>query len=732
MLGLSCWIGAAGRRGLCGRLFGHWPLFLGRTGRSAQADACGSEWGDGRRLLTGLAVGLLLALMLASFPAPLAAGEVPDQDRRNTEIRNTDTHYTLPEYATSADWKQRSAFLRKQILFAAGLLPMPQKTPLHPQVFGRIERDGYSIEKVLLETYPGFYLGGNLYRPLGKTGPFPGIVTPHGHWAYGRLENQQLASVPARAINFARQGYVVFTYDMVGYTDTRQAPHGFGGKREALWSFGVLGLQLWDSIRAVDFLTSLSDVDPQRLAATGASGGGTQTFLLTAVDDRIRFSAPVNMVSGLMQGGSPCENAPLLRIDTNNVEIAALTAPRPMLMVSASGDWTHNVPVEEFPAMKSLYRLLDAESQVENVHFDSPHNYHQGTREAVYRFFGKRILGIDDPKQFAEKTYHVEQLSDLMCLWDRSLPQNAIDLKGLIEQRLAESKQQIAAEKPADGAGLHQAQQFFRETLSLATMARLPAPDELVSDPVEPLPNGESLVIGRRANGDRVPAVVLLPKRQNPAIAPTLLVHPEGTAWALSSAESLDGLVNQILKRGGVVMAIDAFQTGHARAPRDIAGAGRNAELYFTTFNRTDDANRIQDVLTALAYLRKRAETPQVNLLGMGMGGVWSLFARALADNDVRLVADLDQFDPSSDSAFEQRLFIPGLRRAGDFLAAAVLQAGGQTLLHNVSPGFPSDWYKASFEAAGAPDLLDLRLAQLSQEDLLERIAPNPKRRGRR
>lgn len=672
---------------------------------------------------------LLSLLTLAVFPAPLAANEVPAQDRRNTEIRHLDAHYTLPEYGAREEWRHRAEFLRKQILFATGLLPLPKKTPLNPQVFGKIERDGYSIEKVLLETYPGFFLGGNLYRPLGKPGPHPGIVSPHGHWSYGRLENQQLASIPARGINFARQGYVVFTYDMVGYNDTRQAPHGFGGPREALWGFGLLGLQLWNSIRAVDFLTSLSDVDPSRLAATGASGGGTQTFLLTAVDDRIRFSAPVNMVSGIMQGGSACENAPLLRIDTFNVEIAALTAPRPMLMVSTSGDWTRNTPTEEFPAMRSIYRLLDAESQVENAHFDSPHNYHQGTREAVYRFFGKKILGIDDAAQFAEKSYSVEQLPDMLSLSGRSLPANAIELAGLIEQRITESKQQIDAMKPRDGTRLRQAQEFFRETLSLATLAGLPAPDELASDVIEPLPNGESLVIGRREKGDRIPAVMLRPRRENPLVAPTLLVHPEGSAWTLSSSESLDGLVNQLLKRGGVVMAIDVFQTGRALAPRDIAAAGRNAERHFTTYNRTDDANRIQDVLTALAYLRTRAGTQQVNLLGMGMGGVWSLFARALADGDVRLLADLDQFDPTSDAEFEKRLFIPGIRRAGDFQAAGVLQSPGKTLLHNLSPAFPNDWYHASVEAAGSPELLDVRLAQLSEADLLELIAPEPKRR---
>lgn len=215
----------------------------------------------------------LLALCLA---AP-AAESVPEQDSRNTSIPDMDTHFQMPPFASREAWLEKAAFLRNQILSSAGLLPMPVKTPLHAQVFGKLERGAYSVEKVLLETYPGFYLGGNLYRPLGKQGPFPAVVTPHGHWAFGRLENTVLASVPARCINLARQGFVVFSYDMVGYNDTSQFPHGdsgprLGGGREDLWSINVMGLQLWNSIRAVDFISSLTDVDANRIAATGASG----------------------------------------------------------------------------------------------------------------------------------------------------------------------------------------------------------------------------------------------------------------------------------------------------------------------------------------------------------------------------------------------------------------------------------------------------------------------------
>ncbi|MCP5114302.1 MAG: hypothetical protein GY953_26020, partial [bacterium] len=208
--------------------------------------------------------------------------------------------------------------------------------------------------KVYLETLPGYYLAGNLYRPTVRNGRHPAVLKPHGHWAYGRLEHQPLNSTLTLGSNLARQGFVVFAYDRVGYTDTVQTPHKFDGKPEQLWMFHPLGLQTWNSIRALDFLESLPDVDPKRLSITGASGGGTQTFVLAALDDRIQASAPVNMVSAIMQGGCVCENAPGLRVGTFNVEFAAMMAPRPMLVVASTQDWTQNVPREEYPDIKKI------------------------------------------------------------------------------------------------------------------------------------------------------------------------------------------------------------------------------------------------------------------------------------------------------------------------------------------------------------------------------------------
>ncbi len=339
---------------------------------------------------------------------------------------NTDTHFPLPQFTTLRAWEQRKTELRHQIQFAAGLYPMPARTPLHPQIFGRIETKDCAIEKVLIETMPGYFLGGNLYRPLNDQGRHPAVLNPHGHWTYGRLENQPLYSGPTLGANLAREGYVVFAWDMVGYNDTIQTPHAFGNPTEQLWSFGPFALQSWNSLRALDFIASLDDVDPSRIAMTGASGGATQTLMLAAMDDRISYFAPVNMISSYMQGGDFCENAPGLRFNTNNVEIAAMIAPKPLLMVSATGDWTKNTPTDEYPAIKRLYELYGKPENIETIQLDAPHNFNKQNRESVYRFFAKHILHDPNADRITEKNADIPMLQNMLALDQRPLPASAL------------------------------------------------------------------------------------------------------------------------------------------------------------------------------------------------------------------------------------------------------------------------------------------------------------------
>ncbi|PYV91532.1 MAG: hypothetical protein DMG05_07080 [Acidobacteria bacterium] len=640
-------------------------------------------------------------------------GSLPEVDQRALEIRNLDMPYTFQPYKTKEEWLVRAKYLRQQILVSAGLWPLPEKKALNPQIFGKIERKEYSIEKVYFESYPGFYVTGNLYRPLGKAGPFPGILTPHGHWEYGRLENAELGSIPARCINFARQGYVIFSYDMVGYNDSRQVDHRFIGKPLSLWGIGPLALQLWNSIRSTDFLESLPDVDKNRLACTGASGGGTQTFLLTAVDDRIQVSAPVNMISHYMQGGDVCENISNLRLDTNNMEIGALMAPRPLLLVSAAGDWTRDTPRIEFPAIQGVYKLLGAEDKVHAVQIFAEHNYNRESREAVYSWFGRWILGQRDESLFKEKSFHVELPADVLVFYGRDLPQGAKTQQQLIDYLIQSYQRQIIALQPHDAASLARFRELMGPALRHSLGAQYPDPrNVIVSQPIS-LRAGTSqeFLMGRHNSGDRVPAIIWTPKTpRGHGMTATLLVHPEGKAAFQNQANSM---VSSLLKLGHVVMSVDTFNTGSAKANRDMS------DPFFTTYNRTDDANRVQDVLTAISCLKKRADISALNLVGFGKAGLWCLLARSLAPEIQGTVADASQFKSQEDQAYLDQLYIPLIRRAGEFRTALTLPPTSRLLIHNTGSQFDTQWVQNVYQLSQAHSALRIETAKLSETELL-------------
>ena len=634
-------------------------------------------------------------------------------DSRVYQTRNVHTVYTFPGY-TKAEWIAKAAELREHILVSNGLAPMPEKTPLNAHVFGRIEREDYTVEKVYFEAYPGFFTTGNLYRPKGKKGPFPGIVSPHGHWGRGRLENSEAGSVPGRCINFAKQGYVIFSYDMVGRVDSgEQIDHAYGGEREALWGLSLMALQLWNGIRAVDFLEALPDVDPNRIGCTGASGGGTQTFMLTAVDDRIKVSAPVNMISAHMQGGCLCENAPNLRLDISNIEIGALMAPKPLLLVSATGDWTKDTPEVEYPAIRSIYAHFDAEDKLHEVQIDADHNYNKDSREAVYAWFGKWFLGEEDTTKFKEVPFEVERDEALLVFHNRELPEHALDAAGLTRSRIESAEAQLASRKPTDEASLEQ----FREEMggALRRSLAVSAPDSIRPNPIEGSGfTAQPFVIG---GNHPVPSLFLTPKKGKGNGSVTLIVHPQG---AMNLIDSETGeptrLVADLLAAKGAVLGVDPFLTGgHSSADGKVIRD--TSDRYFTTYNRTDAALRVQDILSALTYLESQVAVSTLNLVGLGEAGLWCLLAAGFADVD-RTVIDASGFDTDNDEAYLQNLPIPSIRRVGDFRTAGTLVAPRHLLIHNTRSAFRTDWIAEVYGAVDAADQLRVETEAVSEEDI--------------
>lgn len=294
----------------------------------------------------------------------------------------------MKEFASSWDdkesWEKRRDRIYRGLIEGMQLDKMPKiEGQFNEIIIDKKIMDGYSIENVAIESFPGFFVTGNLYRPLENTGKHAAVLSPHGHLADKRFKED----VQTRCGILAKMGAIVFAYDMVGYAESTQIKH-----KHPL----ALVLQTYNSKRVLDYLLSRDDVDPDRIGMTGGSGGGTQTFVLTALDDRITVSAPTVQVSAHFFGGCVCESGmPIHKShdhQTNNVEIAALCAPRPLLLISDGYDWTRNTPRVEYPYIREIYSVYNAEHKVENVHLPTEkHDYGPTKRAAMYAFMAYHL-----------------------------------------------------------------------------------------------------------------------------------------------------------------------------------------------------------------------------------------------------------------------------------------------------------------------------------------------------
>lgn len=676
-------------------------------------------------------------------PSPSLPGHVPVTDLRASGApRTLDTPRDFPVLHTKEEWEARRAAIRRQLLVSFGLYPLPPKPVLHAKVFGRIERDGYTIEKAYFQTYPGFYLAGNLYRPRAganassdrdKNLRKPAVLIAHGHWQEGRMADQPDGSIPARAITFARQGYVAFTYDMVGFNDTRQFDHKFAGdRRHWLWSISLMGLQTWNSMCAVDFLLSLPDVDKSRISITGESGGGTQTMMLGALDDRLAAVGPCVMVSHTMQGGCLCENAPGLRIDYSNMEIAAAAAPKPQIMVGASGDWTRTMMTVEGPSVASVYKLLNAEDNLKYVRFDYGHNINQTSREAVYAFFGKTLLSETDEAKLKEPAYKMEPVEALRVFPDGApLPTDAKSADAFTEDRIAQARADLEKRKPTDRRSLAEFKKAFRSAWEHTLAIDIPAKDQLMAATFLPeaVEGGTRtrMLLGRAGRGDSIPAILFLPEVASASdrAQAIVLVHPEGKSHWLDEGRNPGPVVAALLKRGRAVFLPDAFLTGE-RADPDVEKARKPFDNYFATYNRTDLQERVQDLITACDYLRSRREIRSVSLVGAGKAGLWTLLAAPEAD---AVAADCTQFDLTNDAGLlADDLFVPGLRRMGDFATSVVLAAPHPALLFNTGSSFTAtDRIADAYKNIDAVQALSISRGDMEIADVTEWVIEHGK-----
>ena len=664
---------------------------------------------------------------------------LPASDIRLEPPKDLNGYFPFNPPATLNEWNERKSFIRRQILVAEGLWPMPSKTPLNPVIHGRIDRDTYTIEKVYFESAPGFLVTGNLYRPKNVKSKVPGVLFAHGHWQDARLsiqtdaklrqeiaigaerfENGGKSIFQSLCVQLARMGCVVWQWDMLSDSDSIQIPravvHSFAKQRPEMnttenWGLyspqaeshlqSVMGLQTWNAVRSLDFLLTLPEVDPERTAMTGASGGGTQTLLLAAIDDRLKLSFPCVMVSTAMQGGCTCENASLLRINTGNVEFAAMFAPKPQGMNTAN-DWTKELSTKGFPDLQNLYALHNAKEKVfllRGEHF--LHNYNAVTRSAFYTFLNQHFkLGAESPVLEQDYTpLNRESLS----VWDQAHPAPAAadpDFERRLLQWFAEDARKQLTAAVASKNGIESTLRPAFEAIVGRPYNNAGPVDWELKDKIDKGAHFEmSGILLNQKYREEIPVLWLYPKQWNGTVAIWL---DDGGKTGARVREAMD-----LVKAGTAVVGADLLlqtptpvsQTPVVPNPREFAG-------YTHGYNHALFAQRTHDVMTITSFLRNtrvggHPAPKKVVLAAWGSTGPVALAARALAGAAIdKLAVDTNGFRFGKVLDYRDPMFLPGGSKYLDLPGIIALNAPHPTWI--AGEGSKPDAHGVPFDGLSA------------------------------
>lgn len=640
--------------------------------------------------------------LLISSPRTLPEGSSLE-DKRLLALKDLHGYFPFEPPQSVEEWSHRSAKIRHQLKVAVGLYPEPSKCPLNAVIRDRTDHGDFTVEKVFFETLPGYYLTGTLYRPKDSNKKRPGILCPHGHWKDARFydageakakqqidegaeSNIESARNPyqARCVGLARLGCTVFQYDMIGNSDNHQISyeiaHKFAKQRPAMisekeWGLyspqaeshlqSIMMLQTWNSIRAIDFMQELEDVDPDRIAVTGASGGGTQTFMVSALDPRVKVSMPAVMVSTAMQGGCTCENSTLLRVNEGNIAFAALFAPKPLGLTTAD-DWTKEMATKGFPELKKTYQALGApQNTMLHNRIEFGHNYNLPSREAMYGWFNKH-LGIGSKKPGNERP-HTRLSKEKLSVWDKKhpMPRGGDEFEVKLLQSITKDIQKKVESDP----------KIARMGWDAILDSDLDRCVDVEWDLVVKNQRAGYLemagIIKNATCGEQVPAIFLYPDSD---------WNKRAVIWLSRSGK--DGLyegnelkkeVKKLILDGSAVCGIDLFMQGEflkdgkePKATRRVKN-NREAAAYTFGYNSTLFVHRVRDILTTIKMIQSdKHGTRKIDLVGMREAGHWAAAANYAARGAIdRTVIETGGFKFIRVRSIRDPDFLPGSSRYG-------------------------------------------------------------------
>ena len=526
--------------------------------------------------------------------------------------------------------------VREALLTSLGLNPFPPRTPLNEKVVGRLKRPGYSIEKVIFESRPGFFIPANIYVPEEIQAPVPAVLCPNGHWM--RTGKEDPVNIQPRCISLAKRGYIALAYDPIGQGE-RLVPGNHHSLGFTSFLFGAcnMGWMVWDSMRALDYLLTRRDVDPERIGISGASGGGANTFYSAAVDERIRAAVPVVFVCTYLEwfryGGDNCicDHLPGFMARFEEYEICSLIAPRPMLILNSYPDDAYPVSGARitFAAAKQIYGLLGAAEDVDYRELQTPHGYLRPEREAAHGWFDHYLKGSGNREPSKEDAIEIEPKNSkaLHCFVNGPLEQSKTMVEFNREAYEALRSRSVSLPKPELRAKIVAAFGFPERTPLYAHSRR---PSGNISDPKP--------VVLRSETGIAVPAFLFSPQapHRNTVV---IFLHPRGKQAGFD-----DPVARALVAAGFQVFAEDLRGLGETGRRPGMHGYPDEFQCCTDTVGQGKPiiGQRVWDVVRTLDHLEADVEMKQHRPLvyGEGVCANVALFAAAV-DERIKAVASV-------------------------------------------------------------------------------------------
>jgi len=617
---------------------------------------------------------------------------------------------------TPHDIEARNRFVRTK--FREMLGAFPEKNPLNPVRVAIHDREGYRVENIMFQSRPNFWVTGNLYVPTTALSPFPGIISPCGHYELARMAPQfQLAY-----LSLVESGFVVLAYDPIGQGERRQFwnpqtfkneiggpvtwEHSLPGQLLLLFGENLTQYRIWDGMRAIDYLLTRPEVDQQRIGCAGQSGGGTLTLFISALDERVRCAV---VVEGGTAAAWPMVLRPETRIEIGDTEqelfpsavygvdrpdLHIAIAPRPLLVLIEKYSPDFNRAADE---IRSRYQRLGIPEKFATEEADDPHAWTLKLRQATTDWFCHWFDNRPGPAH--EPAFVVEPVENLYCTPNGSIRYSqqgdtifSLILKKQAQLRPARSLPSSRAEFEIYRADLRtEIQKLLRyqktgQPLGVRSVGTTPRRGchieklEFLSEP-----------------GIYIPTWVFVPEEKSRALPVLLYVNEAGKqtdGMEFSGEEgegAKPGLLETFARQGNLVVAVDVRGIGETRP--DHPGefhAGRFSQLddietvmSYWTWEMSESlfGMRVQDVVRSVDYVLTRmdVDSHSVRLIGKGIGALWSLYAAALDQRITSVVCEggllsyhsLTEVDRYSHGA---DIFIPGVLNHFDLpqVAAAV------------------------------------------------------------